>query len=114
MMETTHPDGGFKRGLPGGYRARTEVIHWLALRHPTKAIPVPSVTKNGWNRGFLRDAVDAVDRYKACISITSAYPMDGNDGFSCVFKSNGRRSTSTVGSIPTYSRQPTIIKGFEV
>ncbi len=33
MMGTTHPDGGFKRGLPGGYRARTDVIHWLALRH---------------------------------------------------------------------------------
>jgi hypothetical protein len=48
-----------------------------------------AVTKNGWNRGFLRDAVDGADRYKACKSSTSAYPMDSNDGLSCVFKSNG-------------------------
>ena len=43
-----------------------DLTHWLALRHPTKAIPVPSVTKSGWNRGFYGDAVDGADRYNAC------------------------------------------------
>ncbi len=38
-----------------------------------------AVTKSGWKRGFYRDAVDGVDRSKACQSITPAYPADGID-----------------------------------
>ncbi len=98
IYDTKEPDIAIVHGRDGEPSQRSTRHH--------------AVTKSGWKWAFNKETIDSLGCPNPCKSAISAYSVDGIDGSSWVFKSNGRRATSAVGSIPTYSRHPLRSKAF--